>query len=81
MHTFRIRMRSVGNPDFGQYAPLSPPRFVMAGRLRDLRRAVEDYIETWNLGGGNWPTCPVTRDGKVVGFFSYNRRFWRRPRP
>lgn len=77
MSTFRIRLRSVGNPDFGQYAPLSPPRVVTAPHLRDLRKAVEKYITEWDLGGGNWPRCPVSRDGKVVGHFSYNRRFWR----
>ena len=80
MHTFRIRLRSVGNPDHGQYVPVSNPQTVTAHRLRRLRVAVENYIETWNLGAGNWPKCPVTRDEQVVGYFSYNRRFWRIPR-
>lgn len=81
MHHFLIRMRSVGNPDHRQFAPVSPDRFVRASHLRELRAEVESYIEMWNLGSGNWPRCPVTKNGRVVGYFSYNRRFWRIARP
>ncbi len=70
-------LRSVGNPDFGQYAPLSEPRKVVAGKLSEIKQACMNYIKEWDLGGGNWPVCPVRRNGKVVGHFSYNGRFWR----
>ena len=77
MAVYTITLRSVGNPDFAQYAPVSEPRKVAAGKLSEIRKACRDYIEEWDLGGGNWPDCPVRRDGKVVGYFSYNGRFWR----
>lgn len=77
MHVYRIKMKSVGNPDFRQFAPVSIPLTVTATHLSTIRVAVEKYITTWDLGSGNWPRCPVRRDGKVVGHFSYNRRFWR----
>jgi hypothetical protein len=80
MHVYRIRMRSVGNPDVRQFASVSFPLSVTATHLSTIRVAVDRYIETWELGAGNWPRCPVRRDGKVIGHFSYNRRFWRTKR-
>ena len=77
MHTYQIRLRSVGNPDHSQFAPISNPETVSANRLARIRAAVDRYIEEWNLGSGNWPKCPVTRDGEPIGYFSFNRRFWR----
>ena len=75
--TYTVLLSSVGNPDFAQYAPVSDRKKVVAKKLSEIRKACETYIEEWDLGGGNWPTCPVRRNGKVVGHFSYNGRFWR----
>ncbi len=77
MATFTVVLRSVGNPDFAQYAPVSNPKRVVTNRLSEIKKAFLAYIEEWNLGGGNWPRCPVCRNGKVAGHFSYNGRFWR----
>ena len=77
MAVYTVFLRSVGNPDFAQYAPVSEPRRVIVNKLSEIRDACRSYIEQWDLGGGNWPECPVRRDGKVVGRFSYNGRFWR----
>ena len=77
MATYTVVLRSVGNPDFGQYAPLSPPKRVKARKLSEIREACRSYIVKWDLGGGNFPRCAVRRNGKVVGHFSYNGRFWR----
>ncbi len=77
MATFTVVLRSVGNPDFAQYAPVSTRKKVLAQKLSEIQKACMDYIAQWNLGGGNWPPCPVRRNGKVVGHFSYNGRFWR----
>ena len=74
---FKMRLSSVGNPDFGQYAPLSPARVVRADTLKEMRAACEAYIEEFDLGGGNWIE-PIVYDGDlVVGKFSYNRRLWK----
>jgi len=73
---FSMKLRSVGNPDHGQYAPVSEPEVVTGSSLAEMRKACEAYIEKWDLGGGNW-TNPVVKQGsKVVGYFSYNGRLW-----
>ena len=70
-------LRSVGNPDFGQYAPVSEPKAVKGPTLASMIQAAEDYIEFWDIGGGNWVE-PEIRDasGKPVAVMSYNRRLW-----
>jgi hypothetical protein len=76
MVTYTMRLKSVGNPDFGQYSPVSDPKTVDGSTLAEMREAAQAYIDEWNLGGGNW-TDPVVKQGsKVVGHFSYNLRFW-----
>ena len=76
---FEIKiLKSVGNVDYQQYSPISNPlRNIKTKTLSQLRNKVEDYIEEWNLGGGNFINPIVYKDGKRIGFFSYNRRFWR----
>lgn len=72
---YSVKLRSVGNPDFGQYAPVSEPMLVRAETLRGILKAAEIYREHWNLGGGNWVTPPVKDGrGKIVGWITYNGR-------
>jgi hypothetical protein len=75
---YAIRLSSVGNPDFGQYAPLSPPEVFEADTLKEIRDAARTYIEKWDLGGGNWDERKaLVREGKkVVAHISYNGRVW-----
>lgn len=73
---YEMKLRSVGNPDYGQRGPVSEPEVVKAATLREMRKACENYIAAWNLGGGNWAEPVVTQDGKKIGRFSYNGRFW-----
>lgn len=74
---YSIRLRSVGNPDFGQHAPLSPPRSCEADTLEEIADACRAYIEEWALGGGNWPESVIREDGVPMGYVSYNGRVWR----
>lgn len=75
---FTMRLRSAGNPDFGQYAPMSEPETFTGETLAAMRAKAEAYRDFWDLGGGNW-VSPVVKDaqGKVVGHFSYNGRLWK----
>jgi hypothetical protein len=73
---YSMHLRSVGNPDHGQYAPVSDPKTVHAVSLERLKRKAHLYIERWNLGGGNWVEPIVKLNGKPIGRFSYNLRFW-----
>lgn len=73
---YTMKLRSVGNPDFGQYAPVSEPEVVTGKSLREMREHCERYIQFWDLGGGNWVDPVVMQNGKKIGKFSYNGRLW-----
>jgi hypothetical protein len=76
MSTFSVKMRTHGNPDFGQYAPISEPDTFEADTLEALRAKVRGYIGFWSVGGGNWPSPVVYKGGKRIGYLSYNLRLW-----
>lgn len=71
-----IKLRSVGNPDFGQYAPISERKTVQVATIAEAIKACLDYIAEWNLGGGNFVDPRVMEDGRHIGHISYNGRFW-----
>lgn len=75
---YTMRLRSVGNPDFGQYAPISDPEIAMGDTLKEMRDFALAYIDKWNLGGGNHPNTVIqeTATGKIVAWISYNGRLW-----
>jgi len=73
---YTVHLTSVGNPDFGQYAPISESETVGADTLKALWKKCEKYMEKWNMGGGNWPNPMVKEDGNPIGHFSYNGRLW-----
>lgn len=73
---FQIRLRSVGNPDFGQYASVSEPEVVRVNTIEEAQKAARDYIEKWDLGGGNWVEPEVKSGKMVLGHISYNGRYW-----
>ena len=50
---YAVLLKSVGNPDLAQYAPLSTPGIAHADTLEDAAKACRDYIERNDLGGGN----------------------------
>jgi hypothetical protein len=71
-----IKLRSVGNPDHGQYAPVSERKTVQVQTIAEAQKACEDYIAENDLGGGNFVDPKVMEDGKHIGWISYNGRFW-----
>jgi hypothetical protein len=73
---YLIKCRSVGNPDHGQYAPVSEPQTVTADTIEKVISLAQSYISENGLGGGNWPNCKILLDGKSIGYVSYNGRFW-----
>jgi hypothetical protein len=76
MKKYTLKLRSVGNPDIAQYAPVSNPRTVHVNTLREASEACRAYIKEWDLGGGNWPKAHVHCNGKPVAWISYNGRVW-----
>lgn len=77
---FTIVLESVGNPDFSQYAPVSEPETVACTTLKEIVKAAEAYQTKWDLGGGNWTTPAITKDGRAVAWISYNGRLWDSPK-
>jgi hypothetical protein len=80
MAKFTMRLRSVGNPDFNQYAPISNPVTVTGDTLKEMSNKARQYIKCWELGGGNFPNAVVkdTITGESVAWISYNGRVWDR---
>lgn len=78
-----VRLETVGNPDFNQYAPISEPRWAPCfsdnedHALEEAQGHAREYIEYWNAGGGNWVGGDVYRDGERIAYISYNGRVWR----
>lgn len=76
---YTVVLRSCGNIDHGQnpYETMSPTRGYQANTIEECQQAVRDYIEKWDLGGGNWVGGNVYNDSnEYVGNISYNGRFW-----
>lgn len=71
---YQMLLESVGNPDFGQYAPVSEPAWVAGDTLKDMRKEAAGYQAKWELGGGNWTNQEVLEGDKVVAHFAYNLR-------
>lgn len=67
-----MKLRSVGNPDFGQYASLSPSVTLTVASVEDAAQKARAYIEEWNLGSGNLPKVYVMRGRVKVARIFYN---------
>lgn len=76
---YQMFLESVGNPDFGQYAPVSDPLWVEGDSLEEMREHAGRYRSENELGGGNWANPTVLRGDKVEAHFSYNLRCWKGP--
>lgn len=77
VENYELRIRTVGNPDFGQYAPVAPATTLRAGSFAELLRRVDEHINFYDIGGGNWTFSPLKKGGKLLGYMSYNRRVWK----
>lgn len=71
-----VHLKSHGNPDHGQFAPISNRETVEVNTPEEARAACLKYIEQWNLGGGNWSGGIVRKNGKRIAKVSYNGRVW-----
>ena len=73
-----LTLGSCGNPDFGEdeRSPMGDETVVAIDSAAAGRKAALDYISRWSLGCGHWFGGLVFRQGRVVGHYSYNGRFW-----
>ena len=70
MKKYKFVLQGVGNPDFRQFADIAPKK-TGSGTLAEIREIAREYIEEWDLGGGNFI-------GDIEGglSISYNGRLW-----
>lgn len=81
---YRVCLKSCGNIDFDEnpFQEISPLRVVEANSIDECITIVWDYIEEYNLGGGNWIGGQVYDDvNNYLGKISYNGRFWDKDHP
>lgn len=70
---------SCGNPDHGQYAPLSELEAYVVGSFEEASAACRSYIQMWDLGGGNWNGGDIySKEGVAIAEVSYNGRVWKK---
>lgn len=72
-----VRLETVGNPDFNQYAPISEPRWQECKTVEGASKICREYIEFWGAGGGNWVGGDVYQRGERIAHIGYNGRVWR----
>jgi hypothetical protein len=75
---YLIELKSCGNPDFGQdpYRRMSPSMMIDFKTIEEAQIIQSDYIQEYELGGGNWCGGNITHMGKIVARMSYNSRVW-----
>lgn len=76
MANWLIRVTTKGNPDFGQYVPITNPEILTADSLPELKKKVSKWKNEWGVGMGNWTMPLVRKDGAPVGYMSDNGRLW-----
>ena len=76
-----VKLSSCGNPDFRQN-PNEPlfgcPKevYVEVATLKGASLICLKYIDSWELGGGNWDGGQVYEGNKQIARVSYNGRVW-----
>lgn len=72
-----VVLSSCGNPDFGQYAPLSQDELTAVANLQVASDVCMEYIRRWDLGCGNWDGGQVYHPTNgVIAHVSYNGKVW-----
>lgn len=76
--TYFLALSSCGNPDHYQdpNQELSPAIIKMITSKENGESIVREYISEYDLGGGNYTGGCVFKNGKLVGYYSYNGRLW-----
>lgn len=76
--TYFLSLSSCGNPDHYQdpEQELSPALIKMITSKENGQSIVREYISEYDLGAGNYTGGCVFKNGKLVGYYSYNGRLW-----
>lgn len=78
---FEVTLEAVGNPDYegydyrGRMFHVKPSKAICSS-IEECQKKVEEFIDEYNLGGGNWSGGEVFKNNEFIGYISYNTRFW-----
>jgi hypothetical protein len=76
--TMKVRLAHASNPDIrGGYwgeKPTVKAHSVTVTTLDEASKVCRDFIEKYELGGGNWTGGQVEDNNKVVAQIAYNGR-------
>lgn len=53
-----------------------PTKMVEKNSIEECQEVVREYIDEYELGGGNWDGGKVFKDNEQIGYISYNGRYW-----
>ena len=76
-----ILLSSVGNPDHRQ-DPDQPlwgcpgPKRVVIQTLKEASAKCREYIDEYELGGGNWSGGEIQLDEKPIAYVGYGGAIW-----
>ena len=75
---FTVKLSACPNPDFPPRDDLPLPRLVKVGSLNEASRALRQFVEEHDLGGGECRDGEVFDDstGERVAMVSYNGKLW-----
>lgn len=72
----KVKLSSAPNSDFDQTESPAPSQVVEVESLQEASRVCSQYIQDYQLGGGNWTGGQVIQDEQEVAYISYNGRIW-----
>lgn len=72
-----VKLSSAPNPDFNQTESPAPTVMYPVHNLEEATRICRQYIETYQLGSGNWTGGQVIQDGQETHHVSFNGRIWK----
>lgn len=77
---YEIEVEAVPNYDFERGSHEAtirvPKQKIAATSIDEARDKVHHFILKHDLGGGNFPSAKLFKDGKQIGTISYNGRVW-----
>jgi uncharacterized protein (UPF0254 family) len=78
--TYEVELSAFPNPDYADEDDRGSINIKKSRKkvsdVEEARRVVREFIEENDLGSGNWPNGGVYKNGKKIGYISYNGKFW-----
>jgi hypothetical protein len=78
--SYEVELEAVPNSDYDQYSHRASLRVKKTKKsVKSIEEAVKiakNFIDENDLGGGNFLPAKIYKNGKHIGFISYNGRVW-----